>query len=112
MNRAPDKIRNIVQASCYDCHSNNTNYRWYDYVQPARMFVEYHIQEGKKELNFSEWKNYSTRRQRNKLESVISQVENNGMPLTAYILLHKSARLSAQKKEQLLGWLRKLPSRE
>ena len=56
---APNNISKLIQTSCYDCHSNNTKYLWYDYIQPARMFVETHISDGKKELNFNEFGNYS-----------------------------------------------------
>ena len=54
VNNAPDSIQQILHTSCYDCHSNNTNYLWYDYIQPGRMLVESHISKGKKELNFNE----------------------------------------------------------
>ncbi|MFH6943418.1 heme-binding domain-containing protein [Flavobacterium sp.] len=44
-----------MQTSCYYCHSNNTQYPRYFYIQPARLFMESHIPQGKKDLNFSEW---------------------------------------------------------
>lgn len=50
----PKNVETILKNSCYDCHSNHTNYRWYDYIQPARMLVESHIKDAKQNLNFSE----------------------------------------------------------
>ena len=50
----PDNVMNILENSCYDCHSNNTNYPWYSLVQPIRLIMDHHIEEGKEELNFSE----------------------------------------------------------
>ncbi len=105
---APDSIKKILHTSCYDCHSNNTNYLWYDYIQPARMLVESHIKRGKRELNFNEWTDYSTRKQGSKLKGIIKQVQEGEMPLKSYTMLHTSAKLNAAEREQLINWLNAL----
>lgn len=51
----PKAISEKLQISCYDCHSNNTQYPWYNKIQPVAWLLENHIKEGKTELNFSEW---------------------------------------------------------
>ena len=33
--KLPDSVAGILKTSCYDCHSNNTNYPWYANIQPA-----------------------------------------------------------------------------
>ncbi len=101
----PDSIKNILHTSCYDCHSNNTNYLWYDYIQPGRMLVESHIRKGKKELNFSEWADYTKRKQESKLERITKQVQKGEMPLKSYTMLHTSAKLNEAEKRQLIYWL-------
>lgn len=101
----PDSINSILKTSCYDCHSNNSNYLWYDNIQPARMLVENHIKNGKKNLNFSEWGNYSSRKQQSKLERIIKQIKANEMPLSSYTILHKNAILSAKQKEMMIKWI-------
>ena len=35
--KMPVQVKAMFQTSCYDCHSNNTNYVWYDYT--ARKIV-------------------------------------------------------------------------
>jgi hypothetical protein len=101
----PDSVNVILATSCYDCHSNNTKYPWYSYIQPARSFMERHIRKGKKELNFSEFGNYSRRRQESKLESIGKQVKSGEMPLLSYTLLHKNSKLAPKQKETLIGWI-------
>ena len=101
----PDSVNAILANSCYDCHSNNTRYPWYSYIQPARSFMEWHIRKGKKELNFSEFGNYSRRRQESKLESVSKQVKSGEMPLLSYTLLHKNSKLTPKQKETLIEWI-------
>jgi hypothetical protein len=104
---APKNISKLIQASCYDCHSNNTNYPWYSYIQPARFFMESHIATGKENLNFNEWGNYSSRKQNNKLERIAKQIESNEMPLSSYTLIHKKAILTASQKKEVLDWINK-----
>lgn len=104
----PRNIEAILQTSCYDCHSNNTQYPWYSYIQPVRLFMESHITQGKKDLNFSQWGDYSKRKQGNKLDRIIKQIKGNKMPLTSYTLIHKNAVLTAAQKEQMIKWTQKV----
>ena len=89
VNNTQENISALLQESCYVCHSNNTEYPWYNKVQPVAWFLEDHINEGKEELNFNEWDAYSNRRKNSKLKSIISQVKDDEMPLASYTLIHK-----------------------
>ncbi len=103
----PNNIQRILKISCYDCHSNNTNYPWYNKIQPASWLLEKHIKEGKKELNFSEFGTYSKRRQKSKLKAVINQIRDDEMPLYSYALIHGETILSERNKKYLIDWLSK-----
>lgn len=105
VNDVPKDIQNKLQVSCYDCHSNNTKYPWYNKVQPLAWFLEDHIEHGKEELNFSEWGEYSSRRKNSKLKSIISQIEDDEMPLWSYTLIHRAAKLSEEEKKIVLNWV-------
>lgn len=103
--KVPAQINKLLQNSCYNCHSNNTEYPWYHMVQPAAWYLDQHVADGKEELNLSEFGNYSQRRQRSKLRSMSSQIADGEMPLYSYTMLHPSAKLSASEREQLITWL-------
>lgn len=103
----PPEIVSSLKTSCFDCHSNSTNYPWYSYIQPVRIFMDSHINEGKENLNFSEFGSYSSRKQASKLERIIKQIQSDEMPLTSYTTLHRNAILSPVSKEELLDWLEK-----
>lgn len=104
----PNDVQNVLKTSCYDCHSNNTNYPWYNRIQPAAWYLEGHITDGKKELNFSEFGDYSDRRKKSKLKSIISQIESDEMPLPSYTYIHWDAKLSPQEKKLLENWINDL----
>ncbi len=106
--KAPKQIAQTLNASCYDCHSNNTKYPWYSKVQPVGWLLEDHINDGKEVLNLSEFGSYSGRKQQSKLISMISQIEDDKMPLPSYIFIHREARLSKENKKTLLDYLRTL----
>lgn len=108
VNDVPENIQNKLQVSCYDCHSNNTQYPWYNKVQPVAWFLEDHIKEGKAELNFNEWDSLSTRRKTSKLRSIIKQIENGEMPLDSYAFIHRDARFSEAEAEEIINWVTQL----
>lgn len=100
----PDSVQAILKNACYDCHSNNTNYPWYAYIQPAGWLLSSHITEAKGKLNFNEFGNLSARRQISKLDGIANSIKDDIMPLSSYKLMHKSARLTANEKELLIKW--------
>ena len=108
VNDVPENIQNKLQVSCYDCHSNNTQYPWYNKVQPVAWFLEDHIKEGKAELNFNEWDSLSTRRKTSKLRSIIKQIENGEMPLDSYTFIHRDAKFSEAEAEEIINWVTQL----
>ena len=110
VNNVPKDIKNKLQVSCYDCHSNNTQYPWYSKIQPGAWFMENHIKDGKTELNFSEWDSLSNRRKKSKLKSIISQIEDNKMPLSSYTLIHRNAIFSEAEKQRITTYLTELKS--
>ena len=103
----PSNVQLILQTACYDCHSNNTNYPWYTYLQPVGWMLANHIRHGKKELNFNEFGSYTARRQRSKLKAIANQVKDGEMPLNSYTLMHKDARLTREQKQLIIEWVQK-----
>lgn len=108
VNNVPASIENKIQVSCYDCHSNNTAYPWYNKIQPVAWFLGDHIKEGKAELNFNEWDEYSDRRKNSKLRSIISQIEDDEMPLDSYTIIHADAKFSEDEKSEIIEYMAQL----
>jgi uncharacterized membrane protein len=104
-----DKVYGILKEKCYDCHSNNTRYPWYNYIQPAGWWLAAHIYEGKEHLNFSEFKTYTAKRQSHKLREIYDAVNEGWMPLETYIWLHKDAKITAEDRDAINAWIENLP---
>src|ERR1700761_9852556 len=52
--QAPPEVKQILQNSCYSCHSNETKLAWFDEVAPVSWLVARDIKEARHHLNFSE----------------------------------------------------------
>jgi hypothetical protein len=108
VNNVPNTIKNKLQVSCYDCHSNNTAYPWYNKLQPVAWLLENHIKDAKAELNFSDWDSLSNRRKGSKLGSIVKQIESDEMPLGSYTLIHRNSIFSEDEKQEIIKYLTEL----
>jgi hypothetical protein len=102
----PETTANLIRNGCYDCHSNETKYLWYSNVQPIAWFLQNHIEEGRKELNFSTFATYEPKRQAHKLAEAIEQVEKGEMPLDSYTIAHSEANFSEAQKEEVIKYFK------
>lgn len=105
---APQEMQDLLQVSCYDCHSNETVYPWYSNVAPVSWWLKDHINHGRDHLNFSLWGEYEEKRKDHKLEEIIEEVKEHEMPLKSYLIAHSEAKLDNSKREQLTSWIQSL----
>ncbi len=101
--KAPPKIMAMLKTSCYDCHSYQTKMPWYGHISPVSLEVKSHIKNGRMALNFQEWENYDEEKQQ-KLYRDIAKTISFRMPLPMYLTVHKEARLSREKREEIKKW--------
>ncbi|HEX7415040.1 MAG TPA: heme-binding domain-containing protein [Bacteroidia bacterium] len=101
---APE-IKNILEKSCNDCHSNHTEYPWYYNIQPVAWWLANHVNDGKHHLNFSEFNTYKTKRKLKKLKELKDEIEEGGMPMDSYLWIHCNAKLSEAEKNNLIKWV-------
>ncbi|MDD2781141.1 heme-binding domain-containing protein [Sulfuricurvum sp.] len=95
------QVMNVLKTSCYDCHSNETQYLWYHNVAPVSWVLSSNIENGRKALNFSNWKNIDPKVKLERLERAKKVVNNNMMPKSEYVLMHENAALGADEKRLL-----------
>ena len=104
----PPELAKAIRTSCYDCHSNESIYPWYSNIQPVAWWLQDHIEEGRKELNFSTFSTYEPKRQAHKLEEAAEQIEKGDMPLESYVLGHPEAKLTAEQQKNLIQYFRQM----
>lgn len=94
------QTRMLVVRACYDCHSNQSVWPWYSHVAPVSWLIQHDVDEGRRELNFSEW----DRPQREAAEAAES-VQKSEMPPALYGLIHPHARLTPAERDALIRGL-------
>ena len=104
----PAQVMTVLRQACYDCHSNNTRYPWYTEVQPVGWWLNWHVNDGKRHLNFSQFGGYSAKRAGKKLEQITDEVKQHGMPLPSYTWMHPGARLTPDEIRLLADWAESL----
>lgn len=100
----PNDVKQILAKACNDCHSNHTNYPWYNNIEPIGMILANHVNDGKRHLNFNEFSSYSIGRQYKKLDECIDEIKEGGMPINTYTWIHKDAKLNEAEKQQLFNF--------
>ena len=104
----PDDVKQILTTACFDCHSNNTDYKWYHKPAPVSWMINKHITEGKDELNFSDWGEFNIYDKIGSLEEICEETERKTMPLKSYTTIHRKAKLTEAQISRLCAWTEKL----
>lgn len=99
-----EPVLDQLRKSCFDCHSDQVRFPWYSKVAPSSWFLSEHIREGKENLNFSVWEDYTKREKIGLLAKIKDEVESGNMPLKSYLLIHWDAKLNAENITSLSKW--------
>lgn len=100
----PADVTSILEAACYDCHSYETRYPWYNHIAPVSWWLANHVREGREHLNFNTFGTLPAEDRAHALEEIVETVEKGEMPLGSYTWTHADARLSAEQKATLVAW--------
>ena len=101
---APAEIMSVFKKSCYDCHSNETEWPWYSFVAPVSWIVSGDVKDGRLHLNFSKWGNFSRKDIVKMKEEIWEEIERGKMPLGKYIFMHPEAELDQKEKDLIKEW--------
>ena len=82
------QTRELAVRACFDCHSNEVVWPWYSHVAPISWLVQYDVDEGRHELNFSEWHDGQEGHE------AAETVRDKEMPPRQYLWTHSNARLT------------------
>jgi hypothetical protein len=94
------ETRALTVRACFDCHSNQTTWPWYSNVAPVSWLVQRDVEDGRSQLNFSDW-GHSDSGSGDAAEAV----RGGSMPPWYYVVLHPKAKLSSAEKSALLQGL-------
>jgi hypothetical protein len=101
---APVEVISVFKKSCYDCHSNQTEWPWYSYIAPVSWLVSSDVENGRLHLNFSKWEKFLRKDKVKMKEKIWEEIEKEKMPLWKYTRMHPNANLTQEDKNIIKDW--------
>jgi hypothetical protein len=99
-----------LSRACNDCHSNRTEWPWYSNVAPVSWLVAHDVNDGREELNFSEWGASKEKEPGKLLGKICSEVTEGEMPMATYTLIHPQAKLTREEVQNVCRWTNSIAS--
>lgn len=101
----PDSVRLTLRTSCFDCHSNHTDLKWFDHITPVNFVVSTHVKEGREAFNFVAFDTLNPGQQKAKLYYALNKILSGEMPLKSYTFAHPEAQVTPVQLRQLKNYL-------
>jgi len=99
-----------LSRACNDCHSNRTEWPWYSNVAPVSWLVAHDVNDGREELNLSEWGASKEKEPGKLLGKICSEVTDGEMPMATYTLIHPQAKLTREEVQNVCRWTNSIAS--
>jgi hypothetical protein len=102
--KVPDDVKAIISRSCYDCHSMQTKFPWYSHIAPVKWMLKHDINDGRRAVNFSNWKDLQAKDKIKRLGDISEVINEKEMPVPMYLIMHQEAKLSLEERARLAKW--------
>lgn len=103
--KAGPEIQAAFKEACYDCHSYQTRYPWYAYIPPFSNWIDGHVNQGRADLNFSEWGAIGKELRDDIARETAEAIKEEAMPLSSYRWMHAGARWPKETRDAVLHFL-------
>jgi len=99
-------VEPILQNSCYDCHSSQTNYPWYHAIPGIKQMIDDDIKEGREHLDLSNGFPFGGHHgQLESLHGIEEEVEAGEMPIFSYRMMHRGSTIEGAERQTLFEWI-------
>ena len=103
---ADSHVSSIIERSCLNCHSLQTEWPAYSRVYPFSRMIEQDVATARIHMNLSRWETYSDDQKGRMLAEIGSVVRNHIMPPRRYTIIHPQAQLSDSEANEIYRWTR------
>ena len=103
--QAPPEVRQVLEKSCYSCHSDQRRLTWFDYIVPGYWFVRHDILTARSRLNFSTLGSKPSAAQKGALYEAVNFIQLGAMPLPRFLDLHPGAKVTPEELATLKAYL-------
>jgi len=106
INQQFETVKPILQHSCFDCHSDQTQYPWYHKLPGIRNLIDGDIKEGSEHLDMSTGFPFpGTTDQIGLLGKMRNEISNGDMPPLGYRMLHWGRLIEGARQDSVFIWI-------
>jgi hypothetical protein len=106
----PEPVMKLLERSCFDCHSNETEWPWYGKVAPFSWAFAHDVNKGRGKLNFSEWNRLSQADRDRMMDEIWKRVKSGDMPPALYVFGNQEARVTTDHHRMIRQWCGQPPN--
>ncbi|MGA8532400.1 MAG: cytochrome P460 family protein [Acidobacteriaceae bacterium] len=99
------EVRQILDSSCYSCHSDQRRLAWFDQIVPAYWLVRHDVLTAREHLNFSTLGSKPAAAQKATLYEAVNMIQLGAMPLPRFTKLHPEAKVAPDELATLKAYL-------
>jgi hypothetical protein len=103
--QVPQNVREILDRSCYSCHSDQRRLSWFDQVVPPYWLVRHDVLKARGRLNFSTLGAQPEATQKAALYEAVNMIRLGAMPLPQFTTVHPDAKVSREELRTLEAYL-------
>src|ERR1700728_1252527 len=103
--QTPPPVRQILERSCYSCHSDQRRLAWFDQIVPAYWLVRHDILAARERLDFSTLGSKPAAVQKATLYEAVNMIQLGAMPLPRFTKLHPEAKSTPEEQATLKAYL-------
>jgi hypothetical protein len=103
--QVPPAVKQILEKSCYSCHSDERRLAWFDQIEPAYWIVRHDILAVRAHLDFSTLGLSPSAVQKAKLYETVNMIQLGSMPLPRFLALHPEAKVTPEELAILKAYL-------
>jgi len=106
INERYQPVKPILENSCFDCHSQSTDYPWYHIIPIIGGMIDDDIAEGLSYLDMSHDFPFAGKKDGLKLLAEIKEeIEEEEMPPSGYRMLHWGKLIEGDQRDSLFVWI-------
>ena len=99
-------VKPIFEQSCFDCHSEYTDYPWYHSLPIIKGILDGHIEEAREYVDLSPDFPFEGKGTTLEILGEIREViEEEEMPLLSYRLLHWGSLIDGAERDSVFTWI-------
>ncbi len=103
--QAPSPVKQILNKSCYSCHSDRARLAWFDQIVPIYWLARHDVLTAREHLDLSTLGSKPAAAQKAALYEAVNMIQLGAMPLPSFSKLHPEARVTPEELATLKAYL-------